>query len=1067
MRRSVLSRIALVVAAPAAFAIAGCEDGPNQPYGPAPNGAGSIWNNGGGVTNDPGMQGFNAGGGGTNAVNICTAAQQQAQWSMAFQAPLIPPFGAAGIDLSAKGTFNTVTIEQIEKGLNGNLQLCQGFNGAGFCNDGSGSPGYSWGESNQVNTCYDQATHAVTFFLLLPGYDGEATFTLPAMYKGQPVPWAVAQDGSMGKDLKYVWHIGKPVTENGQVLDMAWAGADGGKTHTKRGVSDAIANKLFLALTYTFNPTLIATTDKAKGLNYMTDPGFNCLPRALCRTSTNPDLSGGNYGARTVALYADFALSNSTDKASAGAPSDIYMYPVKYMPYSFSTYNVGLDQFQSPNPDNWDPNINPPPYGAYTPAGVLSPPGGTQTPYCTLYMGQKWGDFQKACLNVSGDSMTDMTTMNKLLGAQHHAPEWFVFSVNGQNQNFSATAAELAAPNYVLADSEHMPPADSVASDLFNDIRSYGVPLNDSRGDSYPACGVGSSPACKTVDPEAATEDKKMQGQDFHGTAAVMGYYRQLVFDDLRKQLTAFGITPQTLAAIQTGACWTGACPATGVPPSNYVFPDGCTGFEQMVTAGYPLGLADTVWQDAEELGPYPYGLYAPTVFRSGDPVADFMGDPSCGFFDDAYINGVDNLVQGSQLQVQYVVGHGDLSKVPPAARDWRYYLKFWGKAYVSYLLNRSKDPTWHDLYTNTCGGVANGCRQINEDALFFDLNDGLDKFEYIDRTPAVNGNKQPPMDFEYNILIYSSNTQSMNFYQRLTRAESALYQSMLTDKTAVPGSNDNVNVSDLFGAPAMAGIVGGLPPGTTSDAYTCATVLPTPADCPAGPPTDSQGNMLVDGAGKPLFTNYHGLFTGTPYTIGHVLPIKQTLPNVLGAIVSLPNYDNPYDSTTKNNPIDVFVPHLQSQPGVGFEIPINAQRSQFIQTGSLDFSGVTVTFNVDYIPQYDPMTGALTGGKIAAVETQDFLGEVWPCVDATTGDILRVKMYSSSLDILNWFDAHPGSRTACNVFVRMSPYNNWPDYIWSTVNGVLLSINPGAGGGPPRVSDTTLFDPTLLTQTQ
>jgi hypothetical protein len=1055
MRRSVLSRIALVVAAPAAFAVIGCEDGPNQPYSPAPTGAGSIWNNGGGTTNDPGMQGLNSGGGGTNAVNICTAAQQQQAWSKAFTSPLIPPFTAAGIDLSAGGTFNPVTIEDIEKGLNGNQQLCQGFNGAGFCSDGSGSPGYSWGESNQVNTCYDIATHQVTFFLLLPGYDGEATFTLPAMYSGKPVPAAVAQDGSTGKDLKYVWHIGKPVTENGQVLDLQWGQADGGVTHTKAGMGDKIANKLFLALTYTFNPTLIAVTDATQNppLNYMTDPGFNCLPRTICRTSMNPDGSGGNYGARTVALYADFALSNATDKASAASPSDIYMYPVKYMPYSFSTYNVGLDTFVGKNTDPSLQYKGAPIYGAYTPAGVLSPPAGTQTPFCTLYMGQNWGDFKKACLDVSGDANTDKTTLNKILGAQHHAAEWFTFSVNGQNQNFSADAAELAPPNYVLADSEHEPPADSLGADLFNDIRSYGVPLNDLRGDQYPA-----SPAVTPLD---HTEDVKMQGQDMHGTAAIMGYFRQLVFDDIRAQMVAFGITPQTEAAIESGACWTGG---KGL---GYVFPDGCTGFEMMVTATPPLGLPDTKWQDQMDLGPYPYGLFAPTVFRSGDPVVDFMGDPSFGLPDDTFISN-NFLVQGSLLEVQYVTGHGNLNLVPPAARDWRYYFIFWAQAYTKYMLNRSKNPTWHDLYANTCGGVANGCRPINQDALFFDLNNGLDKFEYIDRTPSATLGS--PVDFEYNVLITSTNVQSMNFYQRLTRAESAMYQAMLPDKTKVPGSNENVNLSDLFGSPAMASsyiptLGAGTQPG--HDAYYCATTTPQDPDCPNGPPTDRTGAMLVDGLGRPLFTNYHGLFTGTAFSIGNTLPITQTLPYVLGALVNVPNYANPYDLTSKNTPINVFIPHLLSQPGVGFEIPINAQRSQFIQTGSLDFSGVTVTMNVDYLPVYDPMSGALTGGQIAAVETQDFLGEVWPCVDATTGDILRVKMYSSALDIQNWFDAHPGSRTACNIFVRQSPYNNWPDYIWSTTNGVLLSINPGAGGGPPRVSDATLFNPSLLTQTQ
>lgn len=1026
--------------------LVGCEDGPNQTVSPAPGGAAGLWNNAGpdASTNDPGSQAFDAGGGGTNSVNICTAAEQQAAWSKAFTLPLIPPFGAAGIDLSANNTFKTVTIEDIQNGRNGNQKLCQGFNSANFCLDGSGSPGYAWGESDQITTCYDIASHAVTFFDLLPGYDGEAKFKLPATFGGQPVPRAVAQDGTTGQDLNYVWHIGQGITENGKPLDMQWGPADGGVTHTKSGASDAVANKLFLALTYTFNPTLIGASQG--GLNWMTDGTYNCLATAICRTSMNTDGSGGNFGARTVALYANFAQSNSTDKATASSPSDIYMYPVKYMPFSFANFNVGLDTFKGPNTDPGLTFNGQPIYGPYTPAGVLSPAGAPQTPFCTLYMGQTYGDFKKNCMMVSGDANTDKTTLAKLLGAQHHAAEWFVFSVNGQNSFFSADAKELAPPNYVLADSEQEPPDDSVASCLFNDIRSYGLALNDMRGDQVPP-----TPAVTAID---KYEDAKLQGQDYHGSAAIMGYYRQLVFDDLRAQLTAMGVTPQT----DPTKCWTGGATL------GYVFPDGCTGFEMMVTQSMPMGLPDTTWQDKMDLGPKKY--HPPTIFRSGDPVVDFAADPSILVKhapDNTFNNGSTFLVQSSLLQVEYVIGHGNINRVPPAARDWRYYFRFWAQAFTKYLLNRSKNPTWHDLYKDTCKG---GCRQINQDALFFDLNNGLDKFEYIDRTPAQTVGA--PVDFEYNMLITSSNTQSMNFFQRLTRAETALYTAMLEDKTQPPGSNENIFISDLFGSPAIAG-AGVSSASPTHDAWYCAT-HGTPAtpdsDCTNGPPTDANGNMLVDGQGRPLFTNYRGVFTGTAFSIGATLPIKQVLPFVQGALVDVPNYANPYDTTSTNTPINVFVPHVPSGPGNGFEIPINAQRSQFIQTGTLDFSGVTATMNVDYIPQFDK-TGALTGAQIAAVETQDFLGEVWPCVDANSGDILRVKMYSSTLDIQNWLDSHPGARTACNMFVRMSPYNNYPDYIWSNTNGVLMSINPGAGGGPSRVSDVTLYNPALLTQTQ
>ena len=75
--------------------------------------------------------------------------------------------------------------------------------------------------------------------------------------------------------------------------------------------------------------------------------------------------------------------------------------------------------------------------------------------------------------------------------------------------------------------------------------------------------------------------------------------------------------------------------------------------------------------------------------------------------------------------------------------------------------------------------------------------------------------------------------------------------------------------------------------------------------------------------------------------------------------------------------------------------------------------------------------------------------------------------MYSSVLDIINWLQTHPGAQAACNVYIRYSPYNNYPDVITALANGVSLSVNPGAAGGPGRIGDATLFNPSLLTQTQ
>jgi hypothetical protein len=1078
MRRSVLASVALL----SAFLTTGCEDGPNQSFSPAPAGAAGNWNNAGpdASWNDPGSQAYDAGGGGTNAVNVCTAPQQNAAWSKAFQAPIMPPFQVAGIDLSAGGTFAPVTIEDVLEGTAGQAQLCQGT--AVACSDGTGFPSYAWGPSQQMQACYDPSTHQLTFFLMLPGYDGKMTFKLPTMFNNQPVPLAVDPTTGSPAELDFVWEIGQPITVNGKPL----TGPKGGPLWSSSGIDETVANQLYLGLMYTFQLPLIAVTNKATNppLNEMTDPNYNCLASAKCRTSANGDSSQGNFGARSVGIYFDAADSQSTDPASAATPGDIYMFPVKFEPYSLAPYNEGLDQFVSPISDSTLTFNGNPIYGPYAPAGVLSPTGAT--PFCTIYMGETYGTFIDNCVNVSGSAATDQTSVAKLLGGQNHAAEWFTFSVVGINQNFSADQAELTQNGMpgVLQDSVHTPANDCVASDFYVDVRSSGQKLNDMRGDSVPAlpasnancvptgaptwplAAQGACPSgCTVADCDAAFEDAALAGEDLHGSAAILGYYRALVIDAIHAEMAS--VTPPIVPQANPAKCWFDSTPYTTAAAlaqalATWVAPTGCTGFEQMVIPANPLGTG--VWTDTIDVSVE--GTQPTSVFQPGDPELDFYADPVNGAGENNNVT-APNLFQASLSQVTAILGHGNVAALPPNVRDWRFYLQVWAQAFTGYLLNRAGNPTWHDLYNDHIAAT-HTLRQVNQDALFFDLlNGGLDKFEYIDRTQAQTLGY--PIDFEYDILLNTSNTQDNNFYQRLTRGESALYTSMLQDKTAVPGSNENVNLSDLFGSPAIlnAGLSAASP---TQSAWYCATHgTPTaPAgDCTNGPPADDDGNMLVDGEGRPLFTNYQGIWTGTAFTIGSTIPITTTLPYIASAIIALPNYANPYDLTTTNNPITTIVPWLPSQPGNGFDIPINGQRTQFIQTGGLDFSGVTITTNVDYLPTYDMTSGALNGGTIAAVETQDFLGEVFPCVDAATGDILRVKMYTSSLDIISWLEAHPGSQTACNIYIRYSPYDNYADYITSVANGVLMSVNPGAGDGPSRIGDATIFNPALLTQTQ
>ena len=105
---------------------------------------------------------------------------------------------------------------------------------------------------------------------------------------------------------------------------------------------------------------------------------------------------------------------------------------------------------------------------------------------------------------------------------------------------------------------------------------------------------------------------------------------------------------------------------------------------------------------------------------------------------------------------------------------------------------------------------------------------------------------------------------------------------------------------------------------------------------------------------------------------------------------------------------------------------------------------------------------------NVQAWETQDFLGEVFLCYDAATdaarsgtrrpGDILSAHMYTPVATLLDWLASHPGAQKSCQMVVRYSPFNNYPDYVSSLAYGVRLGVDQGSGFG--RIVDATLFVP-------
>jgi hypothetical protein len=275
-------------------------------------------------------------------------------------------------------------------------------------------------------------------------------------------------------------------------------------------------------------------------------------------------------------------------------------------------------------------------------------------------------------------------------------------------------------------------------------------------------------------------------------------------------------------------------------------------------------------------------------------------------------------------------------------------------------------------------------------------------------------------------------------------------------------GKEDSALLTNVFGSPVLKS---GWSDSGGHTAYECATTLDPAVVTACVLPASGPQFVPLDQNGQPRLLKYKGAFgsNSTAFTLGPTpIKITQTFTNIQQAMISMPVYQNPYDPMSAKLPaLNILIPWAPKQPGIGFPLALTGTLDKFITTAQLDFSGTTITANIDYDAVIDPMTlqpkadGSL---QFLAVETTDFLGEIFVCQDAPTGDLLGVRMYTTVATILDWLGSHPGSYDACGIIIRYSPYGNYADYITSLTNGVRLNITQGGGFG--RVVDVTLFVP-------
>ncbi len=941
MRRSSLSlALSSLVSA---LAFAGCEDGPVQQYKAAPSGAATTWNDGNTAgTADTATQGFGTQTGGNNKQEICTGSQLATRWAAMVKEPIVPPYGAGGIDMSGGVSWAGLTIDDAEK------TNCQSTADGDIFGDGNSDN--AWGDNGEVTVEYRLSTRKIIQINLWPGYLGVMNFH--------------------SADNAHTYQIGVSVQIQKDGQPFTYDLQDGQDT-----AFHAQTNEIYRALMATYQPALPPDA-----------PTSDCLVNGHCISGSFGDAAYLYIPAMGWAIWID---NRTAPQPVPSIPTRMDLDMVKIFPYYSSSVSLKLDQEG--------------PVAAAGTAGVAKAP-------CTLKMGLKYSDFLSDCIQVNGDATKDQAALNMLLAGLSHNTERFFFDAQGVDVNFDDNTL---ANDAIITDSSQPHPAD-YATEFDVDQDTGGIFTND-----YDTKG----------------------NQDLHGTGAVYKEYARLV---RQKLLALSGITDGDVTK-----CFYPVPQPAGFNPATFQasLPAYCTGFEGFITPAPPTGTKDYVNVGAKNAIAINSALA--TGLKLGHQKVIFCWDPN-GNLSTGYQSCTSgDTFSTSYAQVLAVFGKGKQTNLPGEVQDVRFFFQQWVTAFMKYLTVAGQ-ATVPDLSTV----------YLSPNDLFFD-SVGAGQFEtaeYVDRRFATA--TQPPTDITLTADVKNGIFADYVFSRSLYRGEEAIYTATLTNAADSIGK-ETALLTNIFGSPVLANAYYDVD--STHDAFYCAT-HDDGANCNGQrPPLDSTGKMLTvtDETGKvqPFLSYYKQAIGGlsTPFSLGPTpITVLQTYNTIQQAMISVPYTDPKGGAQT----LTALVPWAPKQPGIGFAIAQNGEVDKFVSTSQLDLSGTTITANVDYDAVIDPQTQQPnpTAIQFKAVETSDFLGSVFLCQDANTGDLLSAQMYTSVQTILNWFDSHPGSKAACGIIIRYSPFNNYVDYITSITNGVRVNITQGGGFG--RVVDVVLFVP-------
>ncbi len=769
----------------------GCEDGPNQTYNPSPAGAAGSWNYPDAAILAPlGNQQFDAGYPTNSKTSLCSTDLKRQRWAWMLTQPLKPPRQYAGIDLAKSDLWEGLKVDEAEQPPSGD----PGQPGGGLCNatpngfEGGcpsgfgGCNGSFWGNNAEVFISWNVSTHLIDQMQMNLGYTGRLE--------------TIKYPDSNGDMHSYSIGIGDVLRRDaGEAYTVDWNSAG--------GAMDAAAPRItsmFNAAMATFaGPAGIPfdtgacskDTDCSAGYacqckhDDMANPA-NCTKPAKSQCGVADCTVDGNCleyndGTNTIMGFRPLVVyvfgNSGIPQPALSTPTSVYNFFSKALPYSNLPQQVKLD--------------------ADGPIAQGKPSGATAGQVCTQQLGQTFGDLKKNCVQVHGDASnpkgTDTINLNKITHGLTHDEEHFTANVLGVNQNF--TSAKVAAnPDLVVLDSDAPQDAD-IAQDWTFDSRAKGHVQNDYAGPN----GTGAL--------------------DVRGTRLVFIEWSRLMLADIAR------IIGKPVRKLGDPACI--GFKANGSPnyetvPGGSGFAKGCSGIEGLMIP-FVSGGGDFTKDAAGDpalASNYDTGNVFYTKasrLKPGDVHGGLCVDPDtqkdCTF--DAGLS----LWYNAYNHVIRVLGDGDVTAVPPELRDRRYYYYWWGVAFTKYLKTYGSYPAAKrdqvpDGTLNGGIGPSDVAKQdIDLESFFFDYaNSGggetFDKFEYIDRdfigVGAGSANNPAPWDFEYGSDTKAGNQRYDNWFRRMDREEIALYSAMLTDKTKTPGSQNNVNITNLFGSDVL-----------------------------------------------------------------------------------------------------------------------------------------------------------------------------------------------------------------------------------------------------------------------